>query len=208
MNWPEFYFARHGETSWNRERRYQGSKDIPLNERGQRQADANGPLLRQLFEHAEIDPASIGWFASPLSRAAETMDRMRAAFDVELPPVVHDDRLKEISFGKLEGLLHDELPANVATAPGKRTAEYWYFRPEAGENYEEVAERLMEFAQTLPKMSVIVAHGGIQRALRHLVEGASHADVINWPPPQGTVAHFKSGHMTMHESEEASYKQA
>ena len=40
IEWPDFYFARHGETDWNRERRYQGSRDIPLNSTGRRQADA------------------------------------------------------------------------------------------------------------------------------------------------------------------------
>ena len=72
--WPDFYFARHGETDWNRERRYQGSRDIPLNATGRRQADANGYLLRELLREEGVDPASLNWFASPLSRASETMD--------------------------------------------------------------------------------------------------------------------------------------
>ncbi|UJQ95796.1 histidine phosphatase family protein [Mariluticola halotolerans] len=208
MNWPEFYFARHGETDWNRERRYQGSKDIPLNALGRQQADANGPLLRELLARDKIDPATIGWYASPLSRASETMDRMRAAFDVTLPPVIFDDRLKEISFGTLEGFLHDELPPELAQAPGRRNAEYWYHRPPEGENYEDVADRLKSFAADLPALSVIVAHGGIQRVLRHIVEGAPHGEVVNWPPPQGVIAHFRMGQMTMHESEMSSVQQA
>ena len=36
--WPELYFIRHGETNWNAEGRYQGSRDIPLNDRGRGQA--------------------------------------------------------------------------------------------------------------------------------------------------------------------------
>ena len=43
--WPEFYFIRHGETDWNREGRYQGSRDIPLNDKGGGQAERNGKLL-------------------------------------------------------------------------------------------------------------------------------------------------------------------
>src|SRR5690606_37218115 len=120
----------------NREQRYQGSKDIPLNRIGQLQADANGILLRELLEREGVDPASLNWFASPLSRASETMDRMRAAFDVELPPVIHDARLIEISFGKLEGRLHSEIAREQATDPGERDASYWGFRPEGGENYD------------------------------------------------------------------------
>ncbi|NGP17498.1 histidine phosphatase family protein [Devosia aurantiaca] len=197
IEWPDFYFARHGETDWNREQRYQGSRDIPLNRTGQLQADANGVLLRELLERDGVDPRSLNWFASPLSRASETMDRMRAAFDVELPPVIHDKRLIEISFGALEGKLHSEVHAQ-ALAPGQRDESYWGFRPDGGENYEDVSERLIDFARVLTLHSVVVAHGGVLRVLRHLVEGAPRGDVLNWPPPQGVIAHFTRGRMTLH----------
>jgi len=199
VEWPDFYFARHGETDWNRERRYQGSRDIPLNETGRKQANSNGILLRELLERDGVDPASLNWFASPLSRASETMDRMRAAFDVELPPVIHDKRLIEISFGNLEGRLHSEINREMAiAAPGERDESYWHFRPEAGENYDDVARRLVDFARTLTQHSVVVAHGGVLRVLRHLVEGTPQGEVLNWPPPQGVIAHFRRGRMTLY----------
>jgi probable phosphoglycerate mutase len=198
FQWPDFYFARHGETDWNREQRYQGTRDIPLNRVGQLQADANGVLLRELLERDGKDPASLNWFASPLSRASETMDRMRAAFDVPLPPVIHDRRLVEISFGALEGRLHSEINREQALAPGMRDASYWSFRPERGENYDDVAVRLLEFARDLTQNAVVVAHGGVLRVLRHLVEGTERAEVLNWPPPQGVIAHFSGGRMTLH----------
>jgi len=199
--WPDFYFARHGETDWNREQRYQGSMDIPLNARGRLQADANGPLLRRLLEEDGVDPTSLRWYASPLSRASETMDRMRAAFDVDLPPVIYDKRLIEISFGTLEGRLHAEINREMALAPGERDASYWHFRPEKGENYDDVANRLLEFAVELTQNAVVVAHGGVLRVLRHLVEGAERGEVLNWPPPQGVIAHFAKGKMSLHAAE-------
>jgi broad specificity phosphatase PhoE len=199
VQWPDFYFARHGETDWNFERRYQGSRDIPLNARGQKQADANGVLLKLLLEEDGVDPASLNWYASPLSRARETMERMRAAFDVALPDVHHDDRLVEISFGNLEGRLHAEIAREMAVAaPGERDEGYWHFRPEKGETYDDVAVRLLEFAEVLTHNSVVVAHGGVMRVLRHLVEGAERIEVLNWDPPQGVVAHFTKGGMRLH----------
>jgi probable phosphoglycerate mutase len=198
IEWPDFYFARHGETDWNRERRYQGTRDIPLNQTGRLQADANGVLLRELLERDGVDPRSLNWFASPLSRASETMDRMRAAFDVDLPPVLHDKRLVEISFGALEGRLHSEIDRELATAPGERDATYWHFRPEDGENYEDLSERLLDFARVLTHHAVVVAHGGVLRALRHLVEGTPRHEVLNWPPPQGAIAHFTRNRMTLY----------
>ena len=200
-DWPDFYFARHGETDWNREQRYQGSKDIPLNRKGQMQADANGVLLREMLERDGVDPASLNWFASPLSRASETMDRMRAAFDVELPPVIHDKRLIEISFGAFEGRLHAEIAREqTALAPGEREESYWHFRPQDGENYDDVAVRLLDFARELTHHAVVVAHGGVLRVLWHLVEGTSRKEVMNWPPPQGVIAHFVGGKMALHKA--------
>ena len=202
VEWPDFYFARHGETDWNRELRYQGSRDIPLNRTGQLQADSNGVLLRQMLERDNVDPASLNWFASPLSRASETMDRMRAAFDVQLPPVVHDPRLIEISFGQFEGRLHAEIAReHAALAPGERDESYWNFRPQDGENYDDVAGRLLNFARELPPHAVVVAHGGVLRVLWHLVEGAPRKEVMNWPPPQGVIAHFVARKMTLHNAE-------
>jgi broad specificity phosphatase PhoE len=201
-DWPDFYFARHGETDWNREQRYQGSRDIPLNRTGQLQADANGVLLRQMLERDGVDPAALNWFASPLSRAAETMERMRAAFDIELPPVIHDHRLIEISFGQFEGRLHAEIAReHEALAPGERDETYWNFRPQDGENYDDVAGRLLDFAETLTHHAVVVAHGGVLRVLWHLVEGKPRKHVMNWHPPQGAIAHFTGGRMIIHSAE-------
>lgn len=201
LDWPDFYFARHGETDWNREQRYQGSRDIPLNRKGQMQADSNGVLLREMLERDGVDPTSLNWFASPLSRASETMDRMRAAFDVELPPVVHDKRLIEISFGAFEGRLHAEIAREqTALAPGERDESYWHFRPQDGENYDDVAVRLLDFARELTHHAVVVAHGGVLRVLWHLVEGTSRKEVMNWPPPQGVIAHFVGGKMALHKA--------
>lgn len=196
-DWPEIFFIRHGETPWNAERRYQGRRDIPLNEKGRGQALANGVILREALAARGLDPAAMDWHASPLSRTRETMERIREAFEAPLPPVKYDVRLVEISFGALEGLLHDELPANMATAPGQRTESYWDFRPENGENYRDVEARLNAFAATLSGPSIVVAHGGIARTLRVLIEKAAILDVINWGPPQDVVMHFTQGRMEM-----------
>ena len=199
--WPEIFFIRHGETPWNAERRYQGRRDIPLNERGRAQADRNGLVLARTFAERGIDPMGMEWHASPLQRTRETMERVRAAFSTPLPEVKYDVRLVEISFGALEGMLHSELPANMAVAPGGRDASYWEFRPEAGENYRDVEVRINAFAATLRGPAVIVAHGGIARTLRVLIEKAPIESVINWPPPQDVVLHFKDGMMDVIDAE-------
>lgn len=193
--WPEIYFIRHGQTPWNAERRYQGRQDIPLNEHGQAQALENGRILAAELKRHGRSPNDFEWHASPLIRTRDTMERVRRAFTEPLPQVKYDVRLMEISFGVLEGKLFTELPATMAVAPGVRDASYWHFRPEDGENYADVEARLNEFSATLTGPSIIVAHGGIARTLRVLIERADVHEVINWAPPQDVVLHFLPGMM-------------
>lgn len=203
-NIPEIFFIRHGETDWNAQGRYQGRQDIPLNERGQGQADANGPLLRDLLQRDNLHTGDFNWYVSPLSRTRETMDRIRSAFDHALPEPNIDDRLIEISFGKFEGFLHSDLMKDGILKQGERGAEFWNFRPEEGENYADVTGRIHPFITSLEKPSIIVAHGGIARVFRHVIEGFSHAESVNWPTPQNSILHFAEGKMEMHESEVSS----
>ena len=58
---PRIYLVRHGETDWNRQRRYQGNQDIPLNDRGIEQA----ARLRDRLDREPLDVI----FVSPLQRA-------------------------------------------------------------------------------------------------------------------------------------------
>ncbi len=194
IDWPELYFIRHGETDWNAEGRYQGSKDIPLNDIGRGQADLNGKLLVQILERAGRSPTDFSWHASPLGRTRETMQRVRSAFAVPLPEVAFDQRLVEVSFGIYEGRLHTELSSGEMAIAGERDASFWDFRPPSGESYEDVAQRVRSFAaDTLSGPAIIVAHGGILRILRRLIEDFPAERAVNWFPPQDSVVHFIDG---------------
>lgn len=196
--WPELYFVRHGETDWNAEGRYQGSKDIPLNERGRGQASLNGRLLATLLRRSGRTAGDFDWYVSPLTRTRETMERIRTGFSGELPEVTVDPRLIEISFGIYEGMLHAELAAGEMAIAGERDASFWNFRPPEGESYEDVAGRIRDFAASLNRPSIIVSHGGILRVLRHLIEGFPHERAVNWFPPQDSVVHFIDGKSTVY----------
>jgi len=191
--WPELYFVRHGETNWNAEGRYQGSKDIPLNDRGRGQAALNAHLLKELLDRAERTPADFNWYVSPLGRTRETMDLVRKGAGAPLPNVTVDPRLIEISFGVYEGRLHADLAAGEMAIAGERDASFWHFRPAEGESYEDVAKRVLDFGASLTGPSIIVSHGGILRVLRHLIEGFPHERAVNWFPPQDSVVHFIDG---------------
>ncbi|HHY49784.1 MAG TPA: histidine phosphatase family protein [Alphaproteobacteria bacterium] len=197
--WPELYFVRHGETDWNREGRYQGSRDIPLNDTGRLQADRNGVLLKRLFDRAGRRPDEFDWYVSPLSRARETMARVRAAFaDAPAPEPATDHRLIEISFGIYEGRLHTELAAGAMPMAGERDPSFWYFRPPEGESYDDLAQRVLDFGRALPRRAVVVSHGGVLRVLRRLIEDFPPDRAVNWFPPQDSVVHFANGKATVY----------
>lgn len=91
--------ARHGETPWNAEGRYQGQEDIPLSPVGEAQAEALGRRLQEV----RIDRA----VSSPLSRSFRTAQY--ALGPERAPMLAADDGLKEIAHGSWEGLLSSEI---------------------------------------------------------------------------------------------------
>jgi len=110
------YFCRHGETDWNAERRYQGHSDIPLNDLGRAQAAANGRALRALLGEG----APLIAIASPLSRAAETMEIMRETMGLPRRRYRLDDRLIEIDLGRWNGRTHAEIRGDEPDAGALR----------------------------------------------------------------------------------------
>lgn len=91
--------ARHGETPWNAEGRYQGQRDIALSANGEAQARALGGRLRDL----PIDRA----VSSPLARARRTAELALGADRASM--LETDDGFLEIAHGEWEGLLHREV---------------------------------------------------------------------------------------------------
>lgn len=144
------YLVRHGETDWNRERRIQGSSDIPINANGRDQARTTGKLLaRRQWD---------GIFASPLSRAMETAqiiaEQIGVSAPLPLPAVV------ERHYGDAEGRTDSEIDAlypGDTEVPGR-------------ESRQAVIERalpaLVQLAEANQGKSVIVVvHGGIIAAI-------------------------------------------
>jgi broad specificity phosphatase PhoE len=96
---------RHAETEWNRERRFQGWRDIPLSATGHEQAGSAARLLA-------ATPVAAVW-SSPLARARETAAPIAAAQGLA---VRESDAFKEMGFGGWEGLTRDEVAARFPDA--------------------------------------------------------------------------------------------
>lgn len=169
----ELYIIRHGTTDWNAEARFQGCKDIPLNQNGRDLATGLGKHLADIqFDY---------YFSSPLQRAYETLEIVRREQHASsVPQIVTDKRLIEVYFGELEGLPFkdwmntDEPRKYFFDAPDK------YVPPAGGETFTSAMERTKEFVQTViepiyatkPDARIIlVAHGALLAALSCYLEG-------------------------------------
>ena len=159
---PLLYYIRHGETDWNTQARLQGQRDIPINAKGRAQARVCGAILRDLLarENAEFD-----FVSSPLGRARETMEIVRATLALDPQAYRIDERLKEISFGEWEGFTLEELRVASAEAVIARESDKWAFTPPGAESYATMSVRVREWYDSLAQNTVAVAHGGTLRGL-------------------------------------------
>src|ERR1017187_8138916 len=129
-----FYFARHGETTWNALGRWCGRTDVPLSDVGRRQAR----LLAQRLKLISVDAL----YSSSLGRALETAGIVGQAVGRE--PVA-DDRLVELNYGKWEGRTFEETKRaapDVYAASERNPASV---APPQGESGEQLIERVTPF---------------------------------------------------------------
>jgi phosphoserine phosphatase len=144
---------RHGETAWNRERRYQGWKDTPLSAAGLQQAEA---VARELKEHPF---AAV--YSSPLQRARETAAPIASAHGLE---VLTDPAFKELAFGEWEGLTLDEARTRDAKLYEGWAKTPHLVSPPGAETLAQARERVLAGLDRLraghrDEVVCLVAHG-------------------------------------------------
>lgn len=157
--------VRHGETDWNRDQRWQGHSDTPLNERGRQQARALAETIDR--------PDHI--YASDLARARETAEILGSRFGVA---VELDVRLRERGFGAWEGLTSGEIEASFAAEHSRWRAGEGAGAPDA-EAFEDFAARVRSFVEEVlsrhgDEIVLVVAHGGTIRAIHAAANGLDY----------------------------------
>ena len=189
------YYIRHGETAWNAAGRFQGTRDIPLNELGRSQAVAAGEILAGLLLRDGRAAASLPYVASPLGRARLTMELVREVLKLPAADYHVDDRLREIAYGQWEGLTLPEMQLHDAATFASRDLDKWGIAAPAGESYASVTLRMREWFDLLLADTVTVAHGGTMRALMVALGVASPLEAAETPIGQGVVYVFRDGGM-------------
>ena len=165
---------RHGETDWNRDRRFQGHADPPLNDVGREQAHE----LAGSLEAVELDVI----YTSDLRRAAETAEIIHNGRDI---PLRREAGLREIDVGSWSGLTRAEIEQRF---PGAEHHD--------GESPEAMRERVVGTVTGIAgrhegERLLIVSHGGALRAVLHHALGDDSV-----PPVQNCAIYrlaFESG---------------
>ena len=188
---PRLVLVRHGETDWNRQGRFQGQIDIPLNTNGLSQAEAAGRALAAVH----IDRAYTSAMARP-RQTAEAILRPHPGV-----PLTSTRGLVEIGHGLWEGQLESEIAAGW---PDLLAA--WKVAPQTvqmpeGETLQQVWDRSLQTWQRIAlslashETALVVAHDAVNKTILCALLGLSPADI--WAIKQGnggiTVIDYPQG---------------
>jgi alpha-ribazole phosphatase len=153
------YLIRHGETIWNAEKRFQGHIDIPLSDKGIRQARA--------LSHRLADKKITAVYSSDLMRAMETARHVAEPHGLE---VLSLPALREINFGRWEGLTYKEIIKKDGEAITR-----WWKNPlgiciPGGEELSELQARIVPALKEIisehkEERVAVICHGGTIRTL-------------------------------------------
>ena len=154
------------------------------------QAEEAGRRLAALLP----EPGKLDFIASPLRRTRETMELMRAALGLPASEYRTDDRLKELTFGRWEGLTWREVRARDAAGATRRERDKWNFVPPEGESYAMLADRLRPVVADIVQDVVLVSHGGVARALLAMLAGVPEHEAPRIDIWQGKILVIESGH--------------
>ena len=147
--------ARHGQTEWNADRRFQGHTDIALSDRGRAQAHALGKALRgHHVTHA---------YVSPMRRAVETAEISLADAGIPFTPI---EELRELSLGAWEGCTVDEIRAQDGDPYGAWLRAPLDCPPPGAEPLPDVRDRVLTAVDRIGAAhgdgdALVIAHGGV-----------------------------------------------
>ena len=213
----KIYLFRHGQTTYNRDKRFTGWDDPKLTKLGIKEAKIiAGKLKNKRFDVA---------FHTRLIRSKQTLNIVLKGHK-ECKALVEDDRMIERNYGKLNGTTHREFMRNVGNklcflethghlieeldSKGKTEVENflgeqefnlihrgYYVPPPKGESFAMVEKRVNNFIRDLVKMIkrekinvAISAHGNSIRLFRKIMEKATIKDTVSWTIPYDKVFEY------------------
>jgi len=181
--------VRHGESQWNLENRFTGWTDIPLSERGRKEAEEAGQKLKDYrFEAA---------YTSVLVRAIDTLSIILEATGQKDLPIFKDQALNERHYGDLQGLNKDDIRDKFGAEQLKLWRRSYDVRPPGGESLADTAARVLPYwdRNIFPRIRkgedlLVVAHGNSLRALVMHLDHLSKEEVVELNIPTGVPRRY------------------
>jgi len=186
------FLLLHGETEWNRQRRFQGRLDSPLTPDGVQQARRVGMTLSALTK----DLASCRIVSSPLGRARQTAQIVCTALGISSDSLKLDPRLMEIDLGSWSGFTREEVEAKWPRLLDGTSLYDWYFRSPNGEPLETISARLREWLtdiQQTPGTTIAITHGIASLILRGLYTNLPIQEVFSLEFSRDTIFKLSDG---------------
>jgi alpha-ribazole phosphatase len=157
--------VRHAATAWTAQGRFQGQTDVPLSPHGHRQVADLARRLRTETIHV--------LYASDLQRAWETAQAVATPHALRVQP---EPRLREMAFGRWEGLTYAEMRQRDATGLAAWERDQLHIAPPGGETLLQLSERVRAAYTSIvsagqDKTVGLVAHGGSLQVLLCLALG-------------------------------------
>ncbi len=174
--------VRHGETGYNKARKFQGHLQIPLNEKGRTQAIQLAKSLRQ-YKITHI-------YCSGLIRARETADIINKSFSL---PIVIDNRLDERDWGIWENQNRDEILKQNPESGNIWKEDNLDSNPYRGETTRDLMTRCTRFLNYLVEnhaaydVILVVTHGGPMRMMLGIIRGLHDEQYLHQEIENGQI---------------------
>lgn len=174
---------RHGYSCGNKEKRFSGQIDLPLDAEGYQQAEQ---AAQYILENFKVDAI----YSSDLCRAVDTV---KPIADVLHLPIHAHKELREINEGIWQGMRQEDVKAQYPEQYAFYKANLGLMQFEGGECYATMLERLLPMIEKIVKENegktvVIGTHGGVIRGLLSVWLGVPLERVLDVPRvPNGTV---------------------
>jgi probable phosphoglycerate mutase len=176
----ELVLVRHGLTAWNRETRFQGHIDIPLDPDGHAEAER---AAQALAEQALAAPVS-AVYSSDLTRARQTAEPIARRLGL---PVRVDPAMRERHYGAFEGLTPEELQRDWGPAFARwRGRELDFALPGGGESLRGFHDRVLAAIEAMAarhpgERVVAVTHGGVLDVVHRIAADIALTDPRRQP---------------------------
>lgn len=131
--------VRHGESQWNLENRFTGWVDVPLSEKGMREAKSAGERIKK--ENVRFDKA----YTSVLKRAQDTLRLLLEVLGQTGIPIEQDQALNERHYGDLQGLNKAETEKKFGEEQVKLWRRSFDVAPPGGESLKDTAARTLPY---------------------------------------------------------------